>query len=164
MFKTTFHSHYKDMPSLEPKMSYAAQLSSFATTSIDLTTSESLNNSSFLGRVFTNFGNLFRSENEIQNEVITEVNYSIDNHFIKLESSVRTCIETSKSSQKRLLKLYCDEHVKKYGKQVNKLIKQQKAKEDSLQSSISYYKTWLKSLEFRRKAINDDAERLSKIK
>lgn len=164
VFKTTFHAHYKDMPSLEPKMNYTPQLYSFATTAIDLTTSESLNNGSFLGRVFTNFGNLFRSETEIQNEVINEINNSIDSHFIKLESSVRTCIESSKSSQKRLLKLYCDEHVKKYGKQVKTLIKQQKAKENSLQSLISYYKTWLRALERTRNAINYDAGRLSKIK
>lgn len=47
--------------------------------------------------------------------------------------------------------------------QKQQLIKQQESKENSLQSSISYYRTWLKSLEFRRKAINDDAERLLKI-
>lgn len=164
IFKTTFHSHYKDMPSLEPTMNYAPKLSSFASTTVDLTTSESLNNGSFLGRVLTNLGNLFRSETDIQNDVISEVNNSIDSHFIHLEGSVRKCLEESKNNQKRLLKLYCDEHVTKYSRQVKTLIKEQKTKENSLQTSISSCRVWLGALERTRKAINNDAERLSRIK
>lgn len=80
-FRTEFHSHYKDMPSLEPKIDYAPSMTSINSTSIDLSVSNSLNNEAFLGRWATNIRNFFRSEQTIQDEVIAEVNTAIDRHF-----------------------------------------------------------------------------------
>ena len=164
IFRTTFHSHYKDMPSLEPKMNYGPQISNIVSTTIDLATSTALNNKTFFGRLFRNIGNLFRSETEIQNEVITEVNNSIETHFIHLENSVRKSIDTCKDNQKALLKQYCNEHVKKYSKDVKKLILQQKNKENNLLSAIRNSKAWMEFLVKTRREIKKEANKLSAIR
>ena len=105
-FRTEFHSHYKDMPSLEPKIDYAPSMTSISSTSIDLSVSNSLNNEVFLGRWATNIRNFFRSEQTIQDEVIAEVNTAIDRHFLGLESSVRHSVEAIKEKQKRFKARY----------------------------------------------------------
>lgn len=135
-FRTEFHSHYKDMPSLEPKIDYAPSMTSINSTSIDLSVSNSLNNEAFLGRWATNIRNFFRSEQTIQDEVIAEVNTAIDRHFLSLESSVRHSVEAIKEKQKKGLKDYCEKHIKQYGKQVEKLIEQQTREKARIEACI----------------------------
>ena len=136
-FRTEFHTHYKDMPSLEPKMDYAPSLTSINSISIDLSVSNSLNNGAFLGRVATNIRNFFRSEQTIQDEVILEINNAIDRHFLSLESSVRNSVEVIKEKQKKTLRNYCNKHIKQYGKQVEKLIEQQTQEKNQIESRIN---------------------------
>lgn len=135
-FRVEFHSHYKDMPSLEPKMDYAPSMTYISSTSIDLSVSNSLNNEAFLSRWATNIRNFFRSEQTIQDEVIAEVNTAIDRHFLSLESSVRRSVEAIKEKQKKGLKDYCEMHIKQYGKQVEKLIEQQTREKARIEACI----------------------------
>lgn len=145
-FRTEFHSHYKDMPSLEPKMDYAPSMTSINSTSIDLSVSNSLNNEAFLGRWATNIRNFFRSEQTIQDEVISEVNTAIDRHFLGLESSVRHSVEAIKEKQKKSLREYCDKHIKQYGKRVEKLIKLQTCEKERIEVCINRNKKYISKI------------------
>lgn len=153
-FRTEFHSHYKDMPSLEPKMDYAPSMTSINSTSIDLSVSNSLNNEAFLGRWATNIRNFFRSEQTIQDEVISEVNTAIDRHFIGLESSVRQSVEAIKEKQKKSLRDYCDKHIKQYGKQVEKLIEQQTQEKNRVESCINANNNYINKISNLQESIH----------
>lgn len=155
-FRTAFHSHYRDMPSLEPKMDYAPSITSISSTSIDLSVSNSLNNDTFVGRWARNIGNFFRSEQIIQDEVISEVNDAIDFHFINLESSMREAIETVKKKQKKSLRDYCDKHIKQYGKQVEKLIEQQIRKKNELGNSVNINNNYVNQIFKLQKSIQSE--------
>lgn len=155
-FRTAFHSHYRDMPSLEPKMDYAPSITSISSTSIDLSVSNSLNNDTFVGRWARNIGNFFRSEQIIQDEVISEVNDAIDFHFINLESSMREAIETVKKKQKKSLRDYCDKHIKQYGRQVEKLIEQQIRKKNELKNSININNNYVNQIFELQKSIQSE--------
>lgn len=162
-FRTAFHLHYKDMPSLEPKMDYAPSLTSISSTSIDLSVSNSLNNEVFLGRWATNIWNLFRSEQTIQDEVISEVNTAIEHHFLSLESSIRNSIEAIKTKQKKSLRDYCDKHIKQYGKQVEKLIKKQTAEKERIEQNISINNSFVGQITQLQNSINDEIKHLAEI-
>lgn len=136
-FREAFHSHYKDMPSLEPQINFDINNVDMGYEAIDLSISESLNNENFLGRTLRNFSNLFRPETEIQDEVISEVSGAIEMHFISLEGNVRNSVEKIKDGQKRHLKNYCDAHISTYGKQVEILIKQQTEEKNKIEKNIS---------------------------
>lgn len=153
-FRTEFHSHYKDMPSLEPKMDYAPSMTSINSTSIDLSVSNSLNNEAFLGRWATNIRNFFRSEQTIQDEVISEVNTAIDRHFLGLESSVRHSVEAIKEKQKKSLRDYCDKHIKQYGKQVEKLIEQQTQEKNRVESCINANNNYINKISNLQESIH----------
>lgn len=153
-FRTEFHSHYKDMPSLEPKMDYAPSMTSINSTSIDLSVSNSLNNEAFLGRWATNIRNFFRSEQTIQDEVISEVNTAIDRHFLGLESSVRQSVEAIKERQKKSLRDYCDKHIKQYGKQVEKLIEQQTQEKNRVESCINANNNYINKISNLQESIH----------
>lgn len=153
-FRTEFHSHYKDMPSLEPKMDYAPSMTSINSTSIDLSVSNSLNNEAFLGRWATNIRNFFRSEQTIQDEVISEVNTAIDRHFLGLESSVRQSVEAIKEKQKKSLRDYCDKHIKQYGKQVEKLIEQQTQEKNRVESCINANNNYINKISNLQESIH----------
>lgn len=155
-FRTAFHSHYRDMPLLEPKMDYAPSITSISSTSIDLSVSNSLNNDTFVGRWARNIGNFFRSEQIIQDEVISEVNDAIDFHFINLESSMREAIETVKKKQKKSLRDYCDKHIKQYGRQVEKLIEQQIRKKNELKNSININNNYVNQIFELQKSIQSE--------
>lgn len=162
-FRTVFHSHYKDMPSLEPKMDYAPSLTSVSSTSIDLSVSNSLNNEMFLGRWATNIKNLFRTEQTIQDEVISEVNVAIERHFLSLESSIRNSIEAIKIKQKKSLRDYCDKHIKQYGKQVEKLIKEQTAEKERIEQDISINNSFVGQIMQLQNSINDEIKHLAEV-
>lgn len=153
-FRTEFHTHYKDMPSLEPKMDYAPSMTSINSTSIDLSVSNSLNNEAFLGRWATNIRNFFRSEQTIQDEVISEVNTAIDRHFLGLESSVRHSVEAIKEKQKKSLRDYCDKHIKQYGKQVEKLIEQQTQEKNRVESCINANNNYINKISNLQESIH----------
>ena len=153
-FRTEFHSHYKDMPSLEPKMDYAPSMTSINSTSIDLSVSNSLNNEAFLGRWATNIRNFFRSEQTIQDEVISEVNTAIDRHFLGLESSVRQSVEAIKEKQEKSLRDYCDKHIKQYGKQVEKLIEQQTQEKNRVESCINANNNYINKISNLQESIH----------
>lgn len=155
-FRTEFHSHYKDMPSLEPKMDYAPSMTSINSTSIDLSVSNSLNNEAFLGRWATNIRNFFRSEQTIQDEVISEVNTAIDRHFLGLESSVRHSVEAIKEKQKKSLRDYCDKHIKQYGKQVEKLIEQQTQEKNRVESCINANNNYINKISNLQESIHTE--------
>lgn len=155
-FRTEFHSHYKDMPSLEPKIDYAPSMTSISSTSIDLSVSNSLNNEAFLGRWATNIRNFFRSEQTIQDEVIAEVNTAIDRHFLSLESSVRHSVEAIKEKQKRGLKDYCEKHIKQYGKQVEKLIEQQTQEKNRVESCINANNNYMNKISNLQESIHTE--------
>ena len=156
IFRTEFHSHYKDMPSLEPKIDYAPSMTSISSTSIDLSVSNSLNNEAFLGRWATNIRNFFRSEQTIQDEVIAEVNTAIDRHFLSLESSVRHSVEAIKEKQKRGLKDYCEKHIKQYGKQVEKLIEQQTQEKNRVESCINANNNYMNKISNLQESIHTE--------
>ncbi len=162
-FRTAFHSHYKDMPSLEPRMDYAPSLTSISSTSIDLSVSNSLNNEVFLGRWATNIRNLFRSEQTIQDEVISEVNTAIERHFLSLESSIRNSIETIKVKQKKSLRDYCDKHIKQYGKRVEKLIKEQTAEKERIEKDISTNNNFVSQITQLQNSINSEIRHLAEV-
>lgn len=155
-FRTEFHSHYKDMPSLEPKIDYAPSMTSISSTSIDLSVSNSLNNEAFLGRWATNIRNFFRSEQTIQDEVIAEVNTAIDRHFLSLESSVRHSVEAIKEEQKKGLKDYCEKHIKQYGKQVEKLIEQQTQEKNRVESCINANNNYMNKISNLQESIHTE--------
>lgn len=155
-FRTEFHSHYKDMPSLERKMDYAPSMTSINSTSIDLSVSNSLNNEAFLGRWATNIRNFFRSEQTIQDEVISEVNTAIDRHFLGLESSVRHSVEAIKEKQKKSLRDYCDKHIKQYGKQVEKLIEQQTQEKNRVESCINANNNYINKISNLQESIHTE--------
>lgn len=155
-FRTEFHSHYKDMPSLEPKIDYAPSMTSISSTSIDLSVSNSLNNEAFLGRWATNIRNFFRSEQTIQDEVIAEVNTAIDRHFLSLESSVRHSVEAIKEKQKKGLKDYCEKHIKQYGKQVEKLIEQQTQEKNRVESCINANNNYMNKISNLQESIHTE--------
>lgn len=155
-FRTEFHSHYMDMPSLEPKMDYAPSMTSINSTSIDLSVSNSLNNEAFLGRWATNIRNFFRSEQTIQDEVISEVNTAIDRHFLGLESSVRHSVEAIKEKQKKSLRDYCDKHIKQYGKQVEKLIEQQTQEKNRVESCINANNNYINKISNLQESIHTE--------
>lgn len=153
-FRAEFHSHYKDMPSLEPKMDYAPSMTSISSASIDLSVSNSLNNEVFLSRWATNIRNFFRSEQTIQDEVISEVNTAIDCHFLGLESSVRHSVEAIKEKQKKSLRDYCDKHIKQYGKQVEKLIEQQTQEKNRVESCINANNNYINKISNLQESIH----------
>lgn len=159
-FRTEFHSHYKDMPSLEPKIDYAPSMTSINSTSIDLSVSNSLNNEAFLGRLVTNIRNFFRSEQTIQDEVIAEVNTAIDRHFLSLESSVRHAVEAIKEKQKKGLKDYCEKHIKQYGKQVEKLIEQQTLVQKRIEESIRINNSHISQISILQANIHEEISML----
>lgn len=155
-FREVFHSHYKDMPSLEPKMDYAPSSADIGSISIDLSVSESLNNENFFGRFFQNVSNFFRPESEIQDEVISEVCHAIDKHFIYIEGNMRSSIERIKNIQKNRLKGYCEAHILTYGKQVEILIKQQKQEKKRVESRISKNNTYVDKLQLLQDSIQNN--------
>ena len=144
------------MPSLEPKMDYAPSMTSINSTSIDLSVSNSLNNEAFLGRWATNIRNFFRSEQTIQDEVISEVNTAIDRHFLGLESSVRHSVEAIKEKQKKSLRDYCDKHIKQYGKQVEKLIEQQTQEKNRVESCINANNNYINKISNLQESIHTE--------
>lgn len=162
-FRTAFHSHYKDMPSLEPKMDYSPSLTSISSNSIDLSVSKSLNNEVFLVRWATNIKNLFRSEQTIQDEVISEVNTAIEHHFLSLESNIRNSIEAIKTKQKKSLRNYCDKHIKQYGKQVEILIKEQTAEKERIEKEISINNSFVCQITQLQNSINSEIKHLAEV-
>lgn len=162
-FRTAFHSHYKDMPSLEPKMDYAPSLTSINSTSIDLSISNSLNNEVFISRWATNIRNIFRTEQTIQDEVISEVNTAIDRHFLSLERSVRNSVEAIKEKQKKSLRDYCDKHIKQYGKRVDKLIKEQTLKKEQIGKDILINNNFVSRIKHLQQSINDEIRYLAGV-
>lgn len=146
IFRTEFHSHYKDMPSLEPNMDYTPSMTSINSMSIDLSNSNSLNNGTFLGRLVTNVWNCFRSKQAIQDEVILEINDAIDRHFLSIESSVRNSVEIIKEKQKKSLRNYCDKHIKLYRRRVEKLIKKRTQEKNRIESCINANKNYINKI------------------
>lgn len=136
-FSSKFHSHYKDLASLEPKMNYPPNIRETNSTSIDLSFSNSLRNKTWLGRWIINIRNYFRTEEIIQEKVISEINNKIDNYFIQLESNMKTAIDLAKEKQKKCLKDYYDKHIQQYGKLIETLIQEQTQEKIQLENNIS---------------------------
>lgn len=160
-FKQTFHSHYKDMPALEPKMDYDSQRSISIKTSYRPTSNDAVYK---IGGVGHWFGSLFKSETEIQNEAITNVNSTVSAHFYELSKKISTQKDTVKNAQIALLKRYCDQHVRQYGKRVEKLIKEQTHQKELLTTKISFLKSKLSELEQLTKRVeNEIIQSITKI-
>lgn len=143
-FKQTFHSHYKDMPALEPKMDYDSQKSVSVKAKYNPTSNDAVYR---LGGIGHFFGSIFKSEAEIQNNAIGNVNSTVSAHFYELSKKIDAQKGKVKNAQIALLKRYCDQHVRQYGKRVEKLIQEQTRQKELLANKITFLKGKLNELE-----------------
>lgn len=143
-FKQTFHSHYKDMPALEPVMDYDSRKLVSVKTKYDPTSNDAVYKLGGIGHFFIT---IFKSETEIQNEAINNVNSTISAHFYELSKKIDAQKDAVKKAQIALLKRYCDQHVRQYGKRVEKLIKEQTKQKELLANKIAFLKGKLNELE-----------------
>ena len=154
-FKQTFHSHYKDMPALEPKMDYDSQKS------VSVKTSYEPSSFSFGGILNLR---VFSSAREIQDDAITAVNSSVSSFFYDLSKKISAQKDNVKNAQIALLKRYCDQHVRQYGKRVEKLIKEQTRQKELLTTKISFLRNRLSELEQLTKRVeNEIKQSITKI-
>lgn len=136
-FKHVFHSHYRDMPALEPKMNYESTKRISAKASYKPSSNEAVYK---LGGVRHWFGSLIKSESEIQSAAVSDVNSTIGSYFYELSKIIEEQKFTIQRAQIATLKSYCDRHVKQYGHRVNSLIEEQTKQKNRLTTRIDFYK------------------------
>ena len=193
-FRNEFHSHYKDMPSLEPNMDFLPHTTTSEMKAVDLTTSEFLGNEAInkagrsvgLAAIGIGIGTLLfpgvgtviggalgmivgwlgfgPTEQEIQDKVIAEVNDAIDSYFANTEQAMKNYAELIKKGQEEKLLSYCNKHIQLYGKRVEKLIKQQNAQKELMENNIHTTNNYKLQISQLQKDIRKEMQQLSLIK
>ena len=154
-FKQVFHSHYKDMPALEPKIDDDSQKAVAVNTRYEPRSNDTVD---YIGGWWHRISGWFRDEREIQDEAISNINSTISTYFYKLSDAISVQKDEINKVQIALLKRYCDQHVQQYGKRVEKLIKKQTRQKDTLTTKVSFLRNKIEELDLLKKRIEKEIE------